>query len=343
MAEAAGEEDEAATAEAAERRRASAALLVLVVLSRDILSLLMAYLELEDHAAFMVCTMWRDAWTATSGQRRQLRLIDLPAPEPALKRFVTGMFPMPDGEHLCIRNESRFGQFVSLSVVDKRLGRLPDLIDHDEDALAMTDLGVYTLSNGRLLRYTYLRSAEGFVTTWAAESANFDLWFLTACMCVSAHGVFLREGGAGVVLLDPITLKKRCSFELGLLHNVRSIAVGGDEVFVSDELTISSTDTRGSIHVFSLSGVYRREIRHNGWAQIRDLLYANNRLYFIDHEAKLTMITPAGTVLQTSDYSGLGVGKSPFLCTLGTKLYLAGAPAALPSTAASAIRVFEGA
>ena len=182
------------------------------------------------------------------------------------------------------------------------------------------------------------------MTTWAAESTDFGLesFFGDACMCVSAHGVFLREGQSRVVLLDPLTLKTRCRFEPGLLHNVRSIAVGGDEVFVSDELTISSTDTRGSIHVFSLSGVYRREIRHEGWTQIRDLLYANNRLYFIDHKAKLTVITPAGTVLQTSDYSGLGVGMSPFPCTLGTKLYLAGAFAAVPSTGASAVRVFEG-
>ena len=321
-------------------------LLVCVVLSPDILSLLMAYLELEDHAAFMVCTMWRDAWTATSGQRRQLRLVDLPAPKPALKRFVTGMFSMPDGEHLCIRSERGLGNGVSLSVVDKRLGRLPDLIDHvhdaHEDALAITDLGVYAASMGKLWRYTYLWSAEGLVTTVAATSAYVDLWSLDACMCVSAHGVFLREGGSGVVLLDPITLKKRCSFEPGLLHNVRSIAVGGDEVFVSDELTISSTDTRCSIHVFSLSGVHRRVIRQSGWTQIRDLLFANDRLYFIDHKAKLTTITPAGTVLQTIDYSGLDVGMSPYPCTLGTKLYLAGAPAALHSTGASAIRVFEG-
>ena len=256
-----------------------------VLLSTDLAPVIIEKLGLEDSAAAQACKLWWSAWGATVARRfwgsEDVRHIYSMA---ALgdKKLCVSVFGTDNTHHLLVLDHSfqvlhRIDQYLAANLLATQHG----LYDWDDTTIRLGQL----IGDSRLKIRVEKHFDEQIVSLAAAPDGT---------LFASAKAA---AGGEMVVILDPLTLAERIRFGTGSLDEVQGVCVVGTEVYVCDYAEPEDEERYGRFQVFSLSGVYLREMRVDGMQNPCRLVFINGRLYVTDHQpggTRIFVLTPDG-------------------------------------------------
>ena len=242
-----------------------------VLLSEDLMSSILAPLEVTDAAAMDVCSTWRMAWRATDNTRRGLRpAAAVPVVTPPLDDYVVDMVAL-DEERLClgIENEMR--------IVNKQMQML-HTIDFDAFRTAVGNGRLYATDGNLTLRAYQLTDyslAAERVFEDDVEEEDVDQVDITDLALAPGGPLFAVDIGQGRILaLDPASLETRFTFGNFDAYTLRSMVIVGNELYVGHQ-------PDHSLRVFSLTGESLREIKGD-WREPLTLRFVNERLYLLE-------------------------------------------------------------
>ena len=262
-----------------------------VLLSPDLLLHIFPFLEVPDVAAARVCRPWRDAWKATDGDRRWLRLA---APEPLAPDFSlgtsTGMAALPDAMGIYV---SSIASNMPARIVDANLQTLRELPDlpvafmSAYTSCAASHLGLFvSIGEGLSVRRYEL---DGF--TVAAEYltpldddedsiyTGYDCLTLANDMLFAVGFNDHNQDEDEIICFDARTLTERRKFGQSLFEDgCYGLAVVGDELYAADRHGCC-------IKVFSFAGVHLRDIAFlEGVSRPERIVHFCGRLYVSEED-----------------------------------------------------------
>ena len=159
-----------------------------------------------------------------------------------------------------------------------------------------------------------------------ALAPGFFLFAIASSVAVSTHA-FRNE----ILAFHPTTLELQHAFGRDIFgdfneeHRATSLAVAGEELFVSD-----FQDGRASLHVFSFNGEHLRRIQNPLWGEVVSMGFYCDRLFvgtssiIYGGKCSITVLGPADTALQTwylPDHCYFN-DEDKFMCACGNSLFV---------------------
>ena len=250
-----------------------------VLQSESLLPCVFASLDLEDTAAAVVCSSWRQAWRETEDERRGLRAAELlkPAFDMDVKspegQHVIGDFMVghPSGRWLAM--PLIFGAPPHTKIVDASMDVLHTINFHASDPMM-----VRCVTND-LIYCTRGRDVQSFNVNSFAQVAHGDVDAEgIANMSYAGGHLFCATMSADIVVLDAWTLAQQRRFGAAVFAGGEGslrLAVVGEEVYVAGS-------SQARMHVFSFAGEHLRDITGD-WREVDTVLHHNGRLYVVEY------------------------------------------------------------
>lgn len=285
-----------------------------VLLSPDLLPRVFAALELADCAAALVCKAWALEWTSLIAHRRILHWVPLVAPpvrdwiQEAGEFFDPVQLAALPGDRLAIMHGER-----DIFIVDKQMHLQHEMPQVEWlQCLAAGDNGLYVgLCNASPLLIRY------HPDTFAVAAETDAPYRAIAELAIASSGELFAlawndDRPSSLLALDPLTLAVRFTVS----GEVADGALGGDGTFdryagghcsglavCSEEVFVGIREER-SIRVLSTLAGQLLHVIHsplpgpNSWTDPRALCCVADRLYLIDAERRIFVLSPDGSVLR---------------------------------------------